>query len=145
MKKPLSLHWFLPLAILVAGTVSAQIGTNGALVKSIPFLDGRTSGHWAALVTLSPSPGRADPSNDLAFFTHQTARFSDVVLALRKGCRFDRPGSEILKSILLSASVTDARSGALGIGLGHVIDFDRSAAAILTFSDGVQSLATVNP
>lgn len=120
-------------------------GTNGALLSSIPFLDGRTSGHWTALVTLARSPGRADTSNDLALYTHQTGGISDPVLALRKGTRFKRPGSEILKSILLSASVSDTRSGTLGIGLGHVVGTDRSAAAILTFTDGIQSLSTVNP
>ncbi len=120
-------------------------GTNGAFVKAIPFLDGRTSGHWAALVTLARATGRADASNDLALYTHQTSGVSDLVLALRKGARFSRPGAEILKSILLSASISDGRSGALGIGLGHVIETDRAAAAILTFSDGVQSIATVNP
>ena len=120
-------------------------GTNGALVKSIPFLDGRTSGHWAALVTLARAKGRADATNDLALYTHQTTGVTDPVLALRKGARFLRSGSETLKSILLSATVSDGRSGALGMGLGHVIDTDRSAAAILTFLDRVQSLTTVSP
>jgi len=120
-------------------------GTNGALIKAFPFIDGRTSGHWTVLTTLTSAPGRADATNDLALYTHQTSGRHDPVLALRKGSRFNRPGSEIIKSILLSAPVTDARSGALGIGLGHVIDIDRSVAAILTFTDGIQCLSTVNP
>ena len=134
-----------PNAVVLLQKGRPAPGTNGALVQSIPFLDGRTSGHWAALVTLARSKGCADATNDLALYTHQSRGVSDPVLALRKGARFHRPGSEILKSILLSASVNDGRSGSLGIGLGHVIDTDRSAAAILTFLEGVQSLSTVNP
>ena len=125
-------------------------GLNGARIGTIQFVDGRVEGNtWTALVTLVNQAGVVTPADNLAVFvgTSQGAvpALSQPRLALRKGSRIDQPGAEIIKSIALSSKVTDGTSGALGVGLGHVVSPKGNISTILTFTDGLQTSTTITP
>lgn len=123
-------------------------GTNGSKIGVIQFVDARVNANaWAALVTLVNQPGSATAADTLALYTGtaQVRPFDQPELALRKGTRVNQPTAEIIKSIALASKVTEGTSGALGVGMGHVVAPDQKVATILTYTDGLKTSTVVRP
>jgi hypothetical protein len=128
---------------------SPLAGAGSAVVGVIQAVDGKPGGDdMAALVTLVQKAGEVNATNDQALVSLTvvggTNDFAQRI-TLRKGARLLRGTSEIIKSIALPGRITDGASGALGTGMGHVVNKTGKIGALLTLTDGLQSASLVNP
>jgi hypothetical protein len=106
---------------------------------------------YAALATLT---GTGATNNQALFTANNFVRYlgagvpsaciAQPVLLARKGQRFARTGSSVLKSIALPGFMVEA-SGAGTTGLARLIGSNREVAARLTFMDNESAAVVLKP
>lgn len=122
----------------------AAPGCGGARFATFNLVHPTGSGHFSLLATLTDST----PANNLALFFGRNEPDSgglstDVAhaqprLLARKGHRYERTGSSLVKSIAQPAYLTDG-SGAGVTGLAQMTTELGNTAAVLTFTDNETS------
>jgi hypothetical protein len=123
-------------------------GCGPARVGTISVVDALESGQWVALVTLATTAGGASSANNQALYSGVISSGGSLTdratLRLRKGARFQRGGSEMVKSIMLPTHLNEP-SGAGAVGLSHLVNTSGRVAALVTFGDGRKSSLVLSP